>query len=149
MKKTMTFVVALMLTITLAACQGNKQTLGGAVGGVAGGVLGSNVGGGSGRTAAIIGGTLLGAMAGSHIGAEMDELDRRRANETMESYRTGQTNSWNNPDSGAGYEVTPTRTYDDNNGPCRDYEMDVYMDGEHEVVRGTACRNSRGEWVNQ
>lgn len=150
MKTKFTLIAALAVTLTLSGCQNiNKSTMGGAVGGVAGGVLGSNVGGGKGRTAAIIAGSLLGAAFGSHIGAEMDELDRRRANDVLETYPTGQTRSWNNPDSGADYSVTPTRTYENNSQPCREYEMDVYIDGQRDVVTGTACRNSQGEWINQ
>lgn len=149
MKSLLTMLLAAMLTTSLAGCQMNKQNVGAGLGGVAGGVLGSNVGGGTGRTAAIIGGTILGAMVGGHIGSEMDELDRRRTYETLENTPTGRANSWNNPDTGAQYSVTPTRTYETNNQPCREYEMDAYIDGQREVVKGTACRNSNGEWVNQ
>lgn len=150
MKSKLTLITALTVTLTLAGCQNfNKSTVGGTVGGVAGGVLGSNIGDGKGRTAAIIAGSLLGAALGSHIGAEMDELDRRRANDALETYPTGRTSSWNNPDTGAQYSVTPTRTYQQNSQPCREYEMDVYIDGQRDVVKGTACRNARGEWVNQ
>jgi len=149
MNRLLTMIVAAIITIGLAGCQLNKQNVGTGVGGVAGGVLGSNVGGGSGRTIAIIGGTLLGAMIGGHIGSEMDELDRRRTYETFENTPTGRTNSWNNPDTGSQYSVTPTRTYETNNRPCREYEMDAYIDGQREVVTGTACRNANGEWVNQ
>lgn len=150
MKSKLTLMIALAASLMLAGCQNmNKSTVGGAVGGVAGGVLGSNVGDGKGRTAAIIAGSLLGAALGSHIGAEMDELDRRRANDALETYPTGRTSSWSNPDSGAEYSVTPTRTYQADNRPCREYEMDVYMDGQRDVVKGTACRNAQGEWINQ
>lgn len=149
MKRLLIVVVATVLTASLASCQMNKQSVGAGLGGVAGGVLGSNVGGGKGRTAAIIGGSILGAMVGGHIGSEMDELDRRRTYDTFENTPTGRTNSWNNPDTGAQYSVTPTRTYETNNHPCREYEMDAYIDGQREVVKGTACRNSSGEWVNQ
>lgn len=149
MKPIITLIAIATLTVSTVGCQLNKQAVGSGVGGVAGGVLGSNIGGGTGRTAAIIGGTILGAMIGGHIGSEMDELDRRRTYETFENTPTGRSNSWNNPDTGAQYTVTPTRTYDSQSGPCREYEMDAYIDGKREVVKGTACRNSRGEWINQ
>jgi surface antigen len=149
MKRLSIIVLAAVVTVGLSGCQMSKQNVGAGVGGVAGGVLGSNIGGGKGRTAAIIGGTILGAMVGGHIGSEMDELDRRRTYETFENTPTGRSNSWNNPDTGAQYSVTPTRTYESQSGPCREYDMDVYIDGKRDVVKGTACRNSRGEWVNQ
>jgi surface antigen len=147
MKKILMVFTVVAMTTAVAAC--NKQAVGTGVGGVAGGVIGSNVGGGSGRTAAIIGGTLLGAVVGGHIGGEMDELDRRRASQALETAPTGRATSWQNPDSGAQYNVTPTRTYESQSGPCREYDMEVYIDGQRDIVKGTACRNSRGEWVNQ
>lgn len=150
MRVLMTTFAAASLCIAMVGCTADKQTVGTGVGGVVGGVMGAHVGDGTGRTAAIIGGTLLGAIIGGKIGADMDELDRRRAADTLESYPTGRTRAWHNPDTGAEYEFTPTRTYHSSaDQPCRDYEMDVYMDGHREQVTGTACRNSRGEWVNQ
>ncbi len=141
--------IGFSLSLFLTGCSMDKQTVGTGVGGAVGGVLASNIGDGSGKTAAIIGGTLLGAIIGGKIGADMDELDRRRAANTLETYPTGRTNTWQNPDTGASYDFTPTRTYNSAGQPCREYEMDVYIDGRRDVVTGTACRNSRGEWVNQ
>lgn len=43
------------------------NTTGAVLGGVGGGVLGNQIGSGSGRTAATVGGALLGMAAGSHI----------------------------------------------------------------------------------
>jgi len=149
MKKIITIISAASLSLIVTACTVDKQTVGTGVGGAVGGVVGSTIGDGSGKTAAIIGGTLLGAIIGGKVGADMDELDRRRAADTLETYPTGRTNSWHNPDTGADYDFTPTRTYNTSGQPCREYDMDVYMDGRREVVKGTACRNSRGEWVNQ
>ena len=149
MKPIITTLTAVFISATLVACTVDKQTVGTGVGGAVGGVLGSNIGDGSGKTAAIIGGTLIGAVIGGKIGADMDELDRRRAANTLETYPTGRTNSWQNPDNGANYNFTPTRTYETSGQPCREYDMEVYMDGRREIVKGTACRNSRGEWINQ
>lgn len=149
MKSRLILTIAFSLPLVMAGCSVDKQTVGTGVGGAVGGVLASNVGGGSGKTAAIIGGTLLGAIIGGKIGADMDELDRRRAASTLETYPTGRTNTWQNPDTGNAYDFTPTRTYNSGGQPCREYEMDVYMDGRKEVVTGTACRNASGEWVNQ
>jgi surface antigen len=76
----------------------------------------------------------------------MDELDRRRANSTLETTPTGSTVAWNNPDTGIGYKVTPTNTYEVASGPCRDYTTEAVIDGRAEVVHGTACRQSDGTW---
>jgi surface antigen len=31
---------------------------------------------------------------------------------------------------------------------CRDYVMDAWIDGRMQQVKGRACKNNRGEWVN-
>jgi surface antigen len=125
----------------------NEQT-GQVVGGVIGGVLGSQVGKGSGRTAATVVGTVAGVMIGGAVGRSMDDTDRMRAQQTFESNRSNQPNSWHNPDTGYDYTVTPTNSYTAQNSgqPCRDYTTEAVIDGRREVVHGTACRQSDGTW---
>lgn len=150
MKSLKLLTVVSVLILTASACSVTKENFGMAAGGVAGGVLGSQIGGGTGRTIAIIGGTVLGAALGGHIGSQLDELDRMKLNSAINSTPTGRTTSWVNPDSGKDYTVTPTRTYNGaKDTPCRDYEMVVDMRGDREVVKGTACLNNAGEWVNK
>src|SRR3954468_6326515 len=86
-----------------------KGTVGGAV---VGGVVGSTIGGGTGRTVAIVALAVGGAMLGSHIGKRLDEADRMKAAQALETAPTGQQVSWKNPDTGAQYALTPTRTYE-------------------------------------
>jgi len=136
-----------LMVITLSACQtspSNEDT-GRVVGAVIGGVLGSNVGKGSGRTAAIIVGTIAGGYIGGSIGRNMDENDRYRAGQALETNQTNQTSSWHNPDTGYDYTVTPTRTFNNADGPCRDYTTSVVIDGKLEKATGTACREN-GQW---
>ncbi len=137
-----------LLTILLiSGCQTPTQQQPGAViGGIAGGVLGNQIGHGSGRTAAVIAGTMIGAMAGGAIGAHMDEADRLRTQRVLETTPTYQSSSWSNPDSGAQYTVTPTKTYETSQGPCREYETEAYIDGRRETVIGNACRQADGSW---
>lgn len=151
----MAMILALTTTLGLgglggcASQQGQQQQAGTVIGGVLGGVLGSQVGSGKGRTAAIIAGSLAGAMIGGSVGKSMDDTDRLRTSQALESGRTGSASSWRNPDSGNSYRVTPTRTYESNSGPCRDYVMDAQINGRSEQVHGTACRDANGTWVNQ
>lgn len=119
------------------------------IGGLLGGALGSQVGGGHGRTAAIIAGTLLGSHVGSRIGITMDEVDRRHTAETLETVRTGVASTWTNPDTSAQYTVVPTRTYNSNSMPCREYTVDAVIGGQNEKVYGTACRTADGNWQIQ
>ncbi len=138
--------LALAGATALAGCNPTREQTGTVVGGVVGGVLGAQVGKGHGRTAAIIAGTLVGAMIGGAIGRHMDEADRRRTAHALEHNRTGQTSRWRNPDTGAYYEVTPTRTYRSAEGPCREFRMRAEIDGRPETVSGTACRQPDGSW---
>ena len=118
------------------------------IGGVVGGVLGSQVGEGSGKTAAIIIGTLAGSMIGRHIGESMDETDRMKTANSLNNARTGQPTTWVNPDTGYEYTVTPTRTYEDAGGPCREFQLDATVGDEpNQEVHGTACLQSDGSWL--
>lgn len=134
-------------TMALGGCGSTREQQGNLIGAVAGGVLGSQVGGGSGRVAATIAGTLIGGFFGSQLGRQMDENDRHRAGEALESTPTDQSSSWENPDSGNTYSVTPTRTYYEDSRPCRDYTTEAWIDGQKETVRGTACRQTDGSWL--
>lgn len=128
---------------------GQQEQAGMIIGGVVGGVLGSQVGGGRGRDAAIIAGTLAGAAIGSAVGRSMDDTDRLRTAQTLETVRTGVQSTWRNPDTGVSYRVMPTRTIESATGPCREYTIDASIGGKDEQVRGTACRTGDGSWVVQ
>lgn len=132
--------------VLMAGCQSSGRGTGTVVGGIAGGVIGNQMGSGSGRTAAVIIGTLAGAYLGGHLGQQMDENDRYRTQRTLETTPVHQTSAWQNPDSGNSYEVTPTRTFDSSNGPCREYTTEAVIDGRQETVYGTACRQPDGSW---
>jgi len=132
--------------LTLGGCQGTKEETGQVIGAIAGGVLGNQVGAGSGRVAATIAGTMLGGYIGGQLGRAMDENDRWRANQALETAPTRQTVSWRNPDTGNEYAVTPTRTYYEDSRPCREYTTEAWIDGKKETVYGTACRQPDGTW---
>jgi len=133
--------------LALAACETppTKQQVGGVGGAVIGGVVGSTIGGGTGRTVAIVAGTIGGALLGSHIGKKMDEADRIKAAQALETTPTGQATAWRNPD-GTQYSITPTRTYETNAQPCRDFTVNATIEGKPEAVKGTACRQPDGSW---
>ncbi|HEX2138871.1 MAG TPA: RT0821/Lpp0805 family surface protein [Woeseiaceae bacterium] len=116
------------------------------IGGVAGAAAGSQVGGGSGQTVATIAGALVGAVVGERIGARMEEDDRRAAAQVLEENRTGETSSWENPDTGHEFAVTPVDTFERAGRPCREFEFRVETDRGSEVEERTACRNNDGTW---
>lgn len=141
-------VSAVALTLTLGGCEStpSQQQSGTIVGGVLGGVLGSQIGHGTGRTAATVIGTLIGATIGGNVGRSMDHTDRQKTAQTLESVQTGRSSTWRNPDTGAQYTVTPTRTRQSAEGPCREYTVDANVAGRAEKVYGQACRQKDGSW---
>jgi surface antigen len=85
-------------------------------------------------------------VIGGKIGQKMDEADKLKAAQALETTPTGQGASWKNPDTGAMYTMTPTRTYDAGGTPCRDFNVQAMVDGKPEQVTGTACRQADGSW---
>jgi surface antigen len=146
----MVALVAAVLSLTgCATADVSHEDSGMIIGGVLGGVLGSQVGGGHGRTAAIIAGALAGAAIGGSIGRSMDESDRAKTAQTLEGVRTGVASTWRNPDTGIEYTVTPTRTFDSEAGPCREFATEAVIGAKKETVYGTACRQADGSWKVQ
>jgi surface antigen len=127
-----------------------KQTAGTVLGAIGGGLLGAQVGDGAGQLAATAAGTLVGAWLGSEVGASLDRADRTYAQQAtytaLEHNSTGTASTWRNPDTGHYGAVTPTRTYKTAERDCRDYEQTVVVDGQQEIIRGTACREPDGTW---
>lgn len=123
-----------------------QEQTGMVIGGALGGALGSQVGGGRGRTAATIAGTIAGAAIGGSVGRSMDDTDRMKVAQSLETSRTGVRSQWRNPDSGNQYAVVPTRTYESAGTPCREYTVDGTVGGKKEKITGTACRQADGSW---
>jgi surface antigen len=116
------------------------------IGGLLGGVIGHEMGGGSGNTVATIVGTLAGVAIGGAIGRSMDDNDRLKTAQALETVRTGVPTRWVNPDTRNEYRVVPTRTYETAGTPCREYTVDAKIGGRTETVVGTACRQADGSW---
>jgi surface antigen len=142
-----------IISMFLVACNAqmpSKQAMGAGLGGVLGGIAGHQIGGGKGNTVATIAGTLLGAAVGSAIGSSMDQTDLYNTQGALNNTPTGQTVGWTNPDTQNQYQVTPTNTYKSNTGQdCRDYTTVGIIDGQREVIKGTACRQADGSWKSQ
>jgi len=146
MMKKLLPVAILSLIMLGCANQGPNEQSGMVIGGILGGVLGHQVGHGRGNTMTTIIGTMAGAAIGSSIGRSMDELDRMKMAASLETVRTGVTSEWRNPDSQYEYAVTPTRTYETAQGPCREYTLDASIGGKTEQIYGHACRQADGSW---
>jgi len=141
------FFCGLVLLLTSCATpRGDNEAGGMIIGGILGGVLGHEIGGGHGRAAATIIGTMIGTSIGGNVGRSMDKTDRLNVARSLETVRTGVSTSWRNPDTGYHYSVVPTRTYDVDNAPCREYTVDAMIGGKTEQIYGTACRQADGSW---
>ena len=127
--------------------RGNKSTAGTVIGAVLGGLTGNAIVRGRGKVPAILAGGVLGAIIGGSIGDSMDKADRAHTHQAIETARTGQNVTWTNPDTGSEYSITPTRTYQRENGQyCRDYKSWGWIDGYEEELHGTVCRANDGTW---
>lgn len=148
MKKIITAFVALITSLSLAGCADmTKQDIGTVTGGVAGGLLGSQFGGGSGKLLAVGAGALAGAFLGGAIGKNMDDTDRMKMNQALESNSVGQPAYWQNQKTGANYTVVPMKNVTvDGNQYCREYRSTANIAGKNQQVYGTACRQPDGSW---
>jgi surface antigen len=148
MKKLLTAFAALFASLSLVGCADmTKQDVGTVTGGVAGGLLGSQFGGGSGKLLAVGAGALAGAFIGGAIGKNMDETDKLKMNQTLESNSIGQPAYWQNQKTGTNYTVVPTRNVTvDGNQYCREYRSTANVAGKNQQVYGTACRQPDGSW---
>ena len=149
------FAALTLIGLSVAACSsdtGPKEVSGTAIGAVAGGLTGNAIGGSAGNR---IAGTLIGAVAGgflgNRIGAALDDEDKRRAYaaemQALETGPSGAPVAWRNPDSGRYGNVVPGPMYQVNGAPCRQYTHTVYIDGQPQTQRGTACRSPDGAWT--
>ncbi len=122
-----------------------SQLLGAAIGGL----IGSKIGDGKGQMAATAAGTLIGYMLAGKLMDYMDNSDRQRTYQTLESVQNNQTIAWQNPNTLADYEVTPVNAYKLNDQDCREYITRATIDDHSEEIKGTACRQTNGNWQIQ
>ena len=148
MKRIMTILLTAFTCLSLTACNSmTNQDVGTVAGGVAGGLLGSTVGQGGGQMVAIAAGTLIGAYLGGSIGKNMDDQDRARMNNALESNNVGQPAYWQNQKTGASYKVTPVKNVTvQGNRYCREYRTTADIGGKQQQMYGTACRQPDGAW---
>jgi surface antigen len=148
-------VVAALVGTSVASCSadsGPKEAGGTAAGAVAGGLIGNALGGSAGnRLAGTVIGAAIGGFLGNRIGAALDDEDKRRAYAAqMQALQTGPSGApvaWRNPDSGRYGNVVPGPAYQANSVICRQYTHTIYIEGNPQTERGTACRNPDGTWT--
>ncbi len=140
-------------SVILSGCAGSSKEQQSAIAGsIIGGAIGHQFGKGKGKDVMTVVGAIAGGMIGGNIGRGLDQQDQRRVNQTLETAPNYQKVAWENPNTRTNYEFTPTSSYQGNvNGQqsqCRDYVMDAWIDGRMQQIKGRACKDARGQWVN-
>jgi len=141
-----------LVSLPLVSGCATKMETGTVVGALTGGALAYGLGqDSSNKELWTVLGIGLGAMIGQNIGQQLDERDRmlmgQTFNHTMEKAPINSVGKWENPDSGHGGSVTPTKTYTTTEGtPCREFTQTVTIGGQTEQAYGTACRQADGSW---
>ena len=140
----------LIASTVMTGCASDDEGFGAVIGGVAGGFLGAQFGEGSGKTAAAIGGALLGTWAGKQIVRGMtasDQVVYEAATEEAATAPLGAPIEWNNPETGNSGTLVATREGTNAGGDyCREYQQSITIDGRTERAYGTACRQPDGSW---
>lgn len=146
--------------LALQGCEKGQGPTGRQVGmvfGAAAGVLiGSQIGSGVGRAAAIVGLAVLGGWLGGELGEGLTTEDRKQAGtatqDALANNRSGETQAWSNPNTGARGNVTPGPVYTPQRGAqagrlCREIDV-VVQPGKGAVKNGKrrACRKANGDW---
>ena len=150
-----TGVIATMLSssLILTGCGGtSREQTGAIVGSVVGGAVGHQFGKGKGKHVMTVVGAVAGGLIGGNVAREMDRQDQQRVNHTLETAPNYKKVAWENDQTNQKYTFTPVNQYEGNvNGQltqCRDYVMDAWIDGRMQQVKGRACKNEQGQWIN-
>lgn len=148
-----TVAVLMIGAMLLSGCEssGPKQNTGTLIGAVGGALIGSSIAGRHDQGAGIMMGAAMGAILGGAVGKSLDDADRRamqRAQyEAFETYPSGRSSHWSNPDSGHSGYVTPREAVRNSEGQyCREYTQEIIIGGERHKGYGTACRQPDGTW---
>ncbi|HZJ12594.1 MAG TPA: RT0821/Lpp0805 family surface protein [Methyloceanibacter sp.] len=144
-------ITIVMLPALLAACgPSNKQGTGTIVGAVAGGAAGAAIGGPRNRVPGLAIGAVVGGIVGNEIGRDLDERDRELASaaeyEALERGQPGAPTPWDNPSNQHRGQIVPGKYYQQGSQYCRSYTHTIYVGGEPQTSRGTACRQPDGTW---
>jgi surface antigen len=126
----------------------NREVIGAVLGGAVGAVVGSRIGEGGDRFITTVGGAVIGAVVGGAVGKSMDDTDQACAAQALESANFKQSVTWQNPQRGASYTITPIGLVPSTGKgiECRRYSMLTEQGASKDNSQGTACRQSDGSW---
>ena len=124
----------------------NYETAGAVVGGAVGGAIGSTVGKGDDKPVAILVGSVIGAVIGARIGREIEQQDRSCIAHSLELAHDRTKVTWDNPNTGVKYLLTPQGGFDRDGKHCRAFELRRTLNGRDEKSEGKACQSREGRW---
>ena len=155
MSKRTGLVVLVAASVALAGCQGWRESAGAVSGAVLGGLAGNQIGSGSGQAIATAAGAAIGMVFLGNIGRQLDEHARMKAESArVQALDTGRSIQWEAPNAGGNGGAARGRIeivqsgMDSAGQPCREYVHTVLIGGKETEVRGIACRDAAGEWVD-
>jgi surface antigen len=150
MRRAPIIAIVVMAALLVACGPGNKQGTGTIVGAAAGGAAGAAIGGPKNRIPSVAIGAVVGGILGNQIGKSLDEEDRRMAAaaeyQALEYGQPGASTPWDNPQTRHHGQIVPGKPYQEGSQYCRSYTHTIYISGEPQTARGTACRQSDGTW---
>jgi surface antigen len=114
------------------------------IGAIAGGLIGNRTSGPESRAIATLAGAIIGGVVGNRIGQAVDDRDRACIGHSLELVGAGRYVEWQNPATGAWYQVRPLRDIDRR---CREFELQARVGtGKGRKERLRACRDDDGRW---
>jgi len=145
-KNIVNLITMLVLLSLMSACgnQLSKAQSGAGMGAAGGALIGQAIGH---HTASTLIGATVGTMVGYIVGNEMDKYDNQRLTQVYEQGIAGTPTTWQNPDSGHMFQVTPHPAIRRDSGVCRTAEISSIIDGRRETALAKACRDNYGRWV--
>ena len=76
----------------------------------------------------------------------MDAADKLKLAHVLELSNSSATVAWRNATTGNEFTLTPLRGRGGEDGPCRDFSVDITAKGVTDRLRGTACQGLDTRW---
>jgi surface antigen len=140
-------VLAAGMALTLSSCApGNNVGGATAVGAGTGALLGAAAFHGQDAWLGVLGGAIIGGIAGHQVGEYMDRQDRMNMRSAVISTPVGQEASWTNTKRDITYTVKPVKNYHRDGRYCREYQTRIIVGGKIRKAFGRACQMPDGQW---
>ncbi|MCW9035723.1 MAG: RT0821/Lpp0805 family surface protein [Rhodospirillales bacterium] len=152
MKKTILLVAALSVSsCTVVGDMDTDEKYMTIAGTAIGGIIGYQFGDGALRLLSTGVGAAIGGISGLTLARNMTTSDRwafdKTAAATLDHGPTGQTQGWNNPETGNNGSFTPVRSYKGQGGfTCRDVYITVSGNEGFQLEKMSACQQPDGAW---